>query len=119
VGAQRILVVDDDPFLLEGIVRYLSPLAPVDGVGSGEEARFLVRRHSYAVAVMDVNVGKENGIDIVLQLAAEQPSRIGAVVFHTGVVPVPEPPLGLPVPHVVVSKGDIKGLRNAVCATIA
>jgi len=110
----RILIIDDEPFLLEMLERYLGRLAAVDAVGSGQAAAHLVRRHRYDVAVVDLRLGRDDGIDVVEALLRQQPRCIGAVVFHTGVTPMPQPPLGVVVPHVVVSKGDLRGLKQAV-----
>jgi len=114
----RILIIDDDVFLLQCLDRFLANLAPVDAASTAQEARRMLARHSYDVMVVDLNVGRDNGIDIAIQLQHERPDAIGAVILHTGHNPLPAPPLGIPVAHVVVSKGDLIGLRRAVAARL-
>jgi len=112
----RLLVVDDDRYLLEGLERYLSRLGVVDAVAAAADALHLSSQHRYDVAVIDIHLGRDSGVDLIDRMLAARPDAVGAVVFHTGNVPMPEPPLGVEVPHAVVSKGDLIGLRQAVAS---
>lgn len=114
----RILVVDDDLMLLTALGRYLAPLAAVDQVATAQEARHMVARHRYDVVVMDLHVGRDDGIDIVQHLLAEQPHAVHSVVFHTGDHTHPAAPFDVPVPHVLVHKGDLTSLHGAVAARL-
>jgi len=114
----RVLIVDDDVQLLERLARFLARWGTVDTAEGRQQARRWVARHRYEVVVMDLAVGRDDGVDIVRQLVAEQPRAVPAVVFHTGLRPTPLAPLEVDVSHVVVAKGDMQGLVDAVAARL-
>jgi len=70
----RILVVDDEPSIRTAIVATLETAgANVVAVSSGSGAREACRRRAFDVAIVDVRIGDENGIDLLAALLAEAP----------------------------------------------
>jgi DNA-binding response OmpR family regulator len=71
-SSRTILVADDDPDLLELMVRRLSRAGyRVIKASNGEEALQLVREHSPDMAVLDVMMPKGSGLEVLWQLRAE------------------------------------------------
>jgi len=70
----RILVVDDEPSIRTAIVATLETAGSmVVAVSSGSGAREACRRSGFDVAIVDVRIGDENGIDLLAALLAEAP----------------------------------------------
>jgi two-component system, OmpR family, response regulator len=65
----RILVVDDEPKLVELVCRLLSAEGfSVDGATSGTEALKLIREHNYALVVLDLVMEDLDGFTILQRL---------------------------------------------------
>ena len=78
-----VLLVDDHALIREGLRRALEQTEDLEVVAEAasiEEALALERASSPAVAVVDVNLGGENGIDLVRALRAHRP-EMGLVVL--------------------------------------
>ena len=78
-----VLLVDDHALIRQGLRRAFEAtddLEVVDEAGSVAEALALARAHEPAVAVLDVNLGDGNGIDLCKQLRELYPS-MGLVVL--------------------------------------
>lgn len=79
----RVLLVDDHALISQGLRRAFEPTDDLEVVGeafSVAEALALVRAHEPDVAVVDVNLGDGNGIDLCRQLRADHPT-MGLVVL--------------------------------------
>ncbi|MFP5219093.1 MAG: response regulator [Actinomycetes bacterium] len=77
-----VLLVDDHALIREGLRRAFEQTDDLQVVGeasSVDEAAAMVRATTPDVAVVDVNLGDGNGIDLVRRLRAEYP-RMGLVV---------------------------------------
>lgn len=71
-SGRSILVADDDPDLLDLIMRQLSRAGyQVIGASDGEQALDLVREHSPDMAVLDVMMPKLTGLEVLWRLRAE------------------------------------------------
>lgn len=83
-GAQRVLVVDDDEPLAKVMARTLRSRGfECDVAYTGAEARALVAKHEYAVALLDVKLPDESGYGLLEELRSSRPDT--AVVMVSGV----------------------------------
>lgn len=80
---QSILVVDDDDAFRTRLVRALADRGfEARGAASRAEARRLAAEDSPELAVVDLRVGEDNGLDVVRDLRAADPST--RIVVLTG-----------------------------------
>ena len=74
LGQLRVLVVDDEPSIRTAIVATLEAAgAKVVAVSSGAGAAEACRRNAFDVAVMDVRIGEDDGIELLANLLVEAP----------------------------------------------
>ena len=78
----RILVVDDVPLFREVEALYLSRLGSVHAASSASEARALLAREAFDVAVIDLNLPDEAG-DVLCRALVEAGERPPRVVLVT------------------------------------
>ena len=79
----RVLLVDDHALIRQGLRRsfeHSEDLLVVAEAASLSEAQAMVRAHEPQVAVIDVNLGDGNGIDLVRELRKDHPG-MGLVVL--------------------------------------
>jgi NtrC-family two-component system response regulator AlgB len=70
----RILVVDDEPSIRTAMVATLEAAeAQVVSVANGAGAAEACRRKAFDVAIIDVRIGEEDGIELLTELLAEAP----------------------------------------------
>ena len=68
-GAMRILVVEDDPILLDGLSVGLSlHRMAIDGVSTCQDARVALATTTYSAIVLDIMLPDGSGIDVVRYL---------------------------------------------------
>jgi len=70
MGAMRrsgphILIVDDDPAVVEALTAALKGTYIVHGAATGEEACAILRAHLIAAIILDALLGEEHGLDLV------------------------------------------------------
>lgn len=83
-GVQRVLVVDDDEPLAKVMARTLRSRGfECDVAYSGAEARALLEKNEYAVALLDVKLPDESGYGLLEELRMTRPDT--AVVMVSGV----------------------------------
>lgn len=73
----RVVVVDDHPIVREGLVAMLGPHREVDVVGAAAdsaEAIEVVLSQTPDVVLVDVNLGRESGLQLCRDLLARDPS---------------------------------------------
>jgi DNA-binding response OmpR family regulator len=81
----RILVVDDDPILLEFASVYLStPVADVQTASNGQAALELLLSNEFDVAVFDISMPGMDGFELVQQVRACEKLRHLPIVMLTG-----------------------------------
>lgn len=85
----RILVVEDDPGVAEGIRLLLEPQYQVEVVEGGAEALRLLSipvnaPNSFEVVLCDVMMPGVSGIDLYRQLAQTSPAMARRIIFMTG-----------------------------------
>jgi two-component system OmpR family response regulator len=67
----NVLLVEDDDLLSKRLAEYLGERGyDVTIVGSLSSARDLVKRHTFDVVVLDLNLGRDDGLDLARELAA-------------------------------------------------
>lgn len=78
---QRVLVVDDDQDLLESIAELLEARQyQVATASNSAQALQELRRISPQVALVDLRLGLENGLDVIIKLREKKPELICIVV---------------------------------------
>jgi len=84
-GGERILVVDDEPMILDLLVEVLGEQGyAVDTAGSGEEAYRKIEPAGYDLVISDVRMPQMTGIDLYRRIVSSQPELAGKVIFITG-----------------------------------
>ena len=80
-GVQRVLVVDDEPNLLEGIkMAFESETRDVTACRTFEDARSRLLSEDFECLVTDVRLGAFNGLQLAV-IARDRNPGIGIVVF--------------------------------------
>ncbi|MEX2467372.1 MAG: response regulator [Gemmatimonadota bacterium] len=80
-----ILIVDDDPRSLTTLRRALSNVpAEIVEASSGDEALECVKRHDFAVAVLDVQMEGMDGYELAERLRTSPDSRGLPIIFMSG-----------------------------------
>lgn len=78
---EPVLVVDDDPFVL-GMLTHVGRARGLDvvGVRTPSEAVTVLQARSFGVAVVDLRLGGESGLDVIRELRAHDPSTESIVI---------------------------------------
>ncbi len=82
-GAVRFMIVDDHPIFRHGITSLIESdprYKVIAQVGSRAEAIEFVKREVPEIAVIDISLGKENGLDLLKELYALHPEIRSLVV---------------------------------------
>lgn len=80
----RVLVVDDEPGVLNAVRRLLSPDYDVAGVTSGTLALDRLRAESFGAILCDLLMPDMTGMELFARVAAENPEQAGRMLFITG-----------------------------------
>ena len=80
----RLVLIEDHQALREGLELLLdrAGIAVVATSGTAHEGRELIERHDPDVALIDIRLGEESGIELTAQLIDADPER--RVVLYTG-----------------------------------
>ena len=78
----HVLVVDDDPSIREALGAALGHAYAVHAAATGDEACAVLRRHQIAVIILDVVLGREQGLDLVERFRARSPAPILVLTGH-------------------------------------
>ncbi len=106
----QLLVVEDDPALARAIARALRAAGhEVVTARSRAEAQ---AAGSFDVAVLDIDLGEESGLQLAKQLLAS--GRARAVVFHSGTRKPEEQARASELGVLVGKSGDMTALLDAV-----
>ncbi|GAM07797.1 acetoacetate metabolism regulatory protein AtoC [Geobacter sp. OR-1] len=84
---EKILIIDDEPFIRENVERILGEdgyqvLAAADGTTASE----LVSAEEVDLVLLDLNLGKENGLDVLKELKKIEPELLVIVITGYGSV---------------------------------
>jgi PAS domain S-box-containing protein len=83
VAAKRLLIVEDEPMILEGVMELFTQAGmTVEGVTSGEEAVEAVERFEPEIVVLDITLPGIDGIETYHRIRQARPRL--PVVFATG-----------------------------------
>lgn len=77
---RSVLVIDDDPRVLAALARSFGVQRRVFTATSSEEAATVARREKPDLAVVDMRLGHNSGIDVVRMLKPEMPSTTFAII---------------------------------------
>ena len=80
--APHILVVDDDPSVVEALTAALKETYVVHGAATGKEACAILRRHRVAAIVLDAVLGREHGLDLIESIRAHSRAPILMLTGH-------------------------------------
>ena len=94
---RKLLVVDDEPDIIEGIVWALEHAWRIDAAGDGQAALSMLSQDDYAAALVDLNLPGADGGEVIRQLrlrvpglpvllvsASPEVDRVARVVGATG-----------------------------------
>lgn len=70
---RSVLVVDDDQHIIASWRRGAGPDRTVVGATDPEQARQALRDHEFDLAIVDLRIGNESGIDIVREIRDHSP----------------------------------------------
>jgi DNA-binding NtrC family response regulator len=84
---ERILIIDDEAFIRENVERILGEEGyAVLGAASGAEALELVTGEELDLVLLDLNLGSENGIDVLKSLKGLDPELLVIIITGYGSV---------------------------------
>ena len=84
---EKILIIDDEAFICENVQRILAGEGfQVCAAASGQEARDLVASEEIDLALLDLNLGTENGIDVLKALKELDPELLVIIITGYGSV---------------------------------
>src|SRR5664279_1403238 len=84
---EKILIIDDESFICENVERILGDDGyQVCSAASGNEAREIVLAHDIDLALLDLNLGTENGIDVLKILKEIDPDLLVIIITGYGSV---------------------------------
>jgi len=81
--APHLLVVDDDPSVVEALTAALKATYIVHGAATGKEACALLRRHRVAAIILDAVLGEEHGLDLIEPLRKLSAAPILILTGHS------------------------------------
>lgn len=84
---EKILIIDDESFIRENVERILAEDGyAVLSAGSGKEAMELLSEDDVDLVLLDLNLGRENGIDVLKSLKEGDPDLLVIVITGFGSV---------------------------------
>ena len=84
-NAVRVLVIDDDASVVEGLVRVLSRDGyTVETAANGQRALALLSQHAYDLLLCDLRMPDLDGPTFYSRLLLQHPSLCQRVIFFTG-----------------------------------
>ena len=82
---ERVLLVDDEPEVLDGIRRHLARRFDIDTATSGREAlKKLATGEGYAVIVADMKMPLMSGIELLREVRIASPHTVGMMLTGFG-----------------------------------
>ena len=84
---EKILIIDDEAFICENVQRILAGEGfQVCAAASGQEARDIVASEEIDLALLDLNLGIENGIEVLKSLKELDPELLVIIITGYGSV---------------------------------
>ena len=80
--APQVLIVDDDPAVVEALTAALNGTYIVHGAATGEEAYAILRGHPIAAIILDAVLGREHGLDLIERFRAVSRAPIIMLTGH-------------------------------------
>jgi DNA-binding NtrC family response regulator len=113
----RVLVLDDDPYVVDGLRLVLSDEFDVETTTSAAQAaEWLLAGRWYDVILCDVMMRPTNGVELRNRIHATRPEVAARIVFITGGILLPHVANLLDgVPNLVLEKPlDLEALRELI-----
>jgi YesN/AraC family two-component response regulator len=79
----HLLVVDDDPAVIEPLTAALKGNYTVHGAATGNEACAILQAQPIAAIILDAVLGEEHGLDLVARFRSLSPARIVILTGHS------------------------------------
>ena len=78
MNSKRVLLVDDHPLILSGLAENLhgSGCHVATARGLADALRLIAEEEKFDVVVLDINLGKENGLDLLEHPPSKLPERV-------------------------------------------
>jgi two-component system NtrC family sensor kinase len=90
-GSSRILVVDDEPFIVQLVVDMLTDEGyAVDTAANGLLAIEQIERHPYDLILSDLRMPDFDGLALYRELERRWPDLVGRIVFVSGTTEHPK-----------------------------
>jgi CheY-like chemotaxis protein len=114
---KRILVIDDEATVCELLVKVLSRAGyQVDTAGTGEDGLLLMQRHSFDLAIVDKNLPRMHGGEVIVQARRLQP-HVAVILITAFPEPFSLPPERLD-GYLAKPFKSLKAVEEAVAAAI-
>jgi two-component system response regulator YesN len=84
VWDKRILIVDDEPLILNILQALIEGLAVIETAKNGQEALLRVKEQYFDVIISDISMPVLNGIEFYRQASCNDPSLGNRFLFYTG-----------------------------------
>jgi len=84
VWDKRILIVDDEPIILNILKALVENLAMIETAQNGQEALSRVKEQYFDVIISDISMPVLNGIEFYRQASANDPNIRNRFLFYTG-----------------------------------
>ena len=81
------LIIDDEPDVIELCKMYLEEIAVFRNIISardGVDASHKLQNQKFGVILLDVNLPKKNGIELLKQIASQHHNRVQSVIMISG-----------------------------------
>jgi YesN/AraC family two-component response regulator len=115
-----MLIVDDEPDMLDFFERVFRTEYDIHRASSADEAFALIGKHSFAVLLTDQKMPRVTGVELVERIGESQPSLVKVLV--SGFTDLPEVQRAVEragIHNYVVKPVDSEQLRAAVAEAIA
>ena len=82
--ATQIIIVDDDPIILNILEALVKDLAMIETAKNGQEALLRVKEQYFDVIISDISMPVLNGIEFYRQASFNDPNIGNRFLFYTG-----------------------------------
>ena len=86
MGRKRILIVDDEPLIIEVLTEHFKPTYDIETATNGTDALTAVLRERPDAILLDINMPRMNGVEVlkVIMVTANEQIQLAADALKTG-----------------------------------